>query len=67
VLIDRNRQARGWLVLSTHDVSDTPTPYGCTPDLFERVVRWAADSGARILPVAAALTTLRDPASPARP
>jgi len=51
-LIEENRRARGWLVFSTHDISQTPTPWGCTPDFFEDIVRCAVDSGARILPVA---------------
>jgi peptidoglycan/xylan/chitin deacetylase (PgdA/CDA1 family) len=50
-LIDRNRAARGWLILSTHDISDAPSPYGCVPEFFEGIVRHAAESGARILPV----------------
>jgi peptidoglycan/xylan/chitin deacetylase (PgdA/CDA1 family) len=50
-LIVRNRAAHGWLVFSTHDVTDEPSPYGCRPGFFERVVRLARESGARILPV----------------
>lgn len=57
-VVEQNRQARGWLILATHDVSDNPTPYGCTPHFFEAVVRAATESGARILPVAEALETL---------
>jgi peptidoglycan/xylan/chitin deacetylase (PgdA/CDA1 family) len=58
-LVDRNRHARGWLIFATHDVSNQPTPYGCTPRHFETVVRWAVESGARILPVVQALDVLR--------
>lgn len=53
-LIEFNRQTSGWLVFSTHDVCDAPTPYGCTPKFFEQVVRSAVRSGAQILPVVAA-------------
>ena len=49
--IDRNRDARGWLIFATHDVCDKPSPYGCTPEFFERAVRYAVASGALILPV----------------
>jgi peptidoglycan/xylan/chitin deacetylase (PgdA/CDA1 family) len=49
--IAKNRQQRGWLIFSTHDIGDDPTPYGWTPGYFETVVRAAAESGARILPV----------------
>lgn len=59
-LIDDNARARGWLILATHDVCDRPSPYGCTPEFFECVVRYAVESGARILPVAGALRSLQD-------
>jgi hypothetical protein len=49
--IEANRRARGWLIFATHDVSETPSPYGCKPGFFEGVVECAAGSGARILPV----------------
>jgi peptidoglycan/xylan/chitin deacetylase (PgdA/CDA1 family) len=58
-VIDQNRQARGWLILATHDISDDPTPFGCTPGFFQDVVRYAIGSGARILPVVSALEALR--------
>ena len=57
-VIDENRQARGWLILSTHDVDHQPTPFGCTPDTFEEVVESVVRSGARILPVAEACEAL---------
>jgi peptidoglycan/xylan/chitin deacetylase (PgdA/CDA1 family) len=58
-LIDQNRRARGWLILATHDVCDIPSPFGCTPGFFEDIVRYARDSGARILPVVQASEALR--------
>jgi peptidoglycan/xylan/chitin deacetylase (PgdA/CDA1 family) len=58
-LIDKNREARGWTIFSTHDVAPNPSPYGCTPEFFEEVVRYAVASGARILPVVKALETIR--------
>ena len=58
-LIDQNAQARGWLIFATHDVRDTPSPFGCTPDFFEQVVQWSLESGARILPVVKALEVLK--------
>jgi hypothetical protein len=57
-LIDQNARARGWLIFATHDVCERPSPYGCTSEFFEQVVRWAVDSGACILPVVRALETL---------
>ena len=49
--IDQNREKRGWLIFSTHDVRDNPSRFGCTSEFFEGVVRYAVDSGAVILPV----------------
>jgi len=60
-IIDRNRQERGWLVFATHDISDSPTPFGCTPEFFENVVRYAVSSGAQILPVDKAIEALGAP------
>ena len=58
-VIEQNRDARGWLIFATHDVCHTPTPYGCTPDFFEDIVESSVRSGARIVPVAEALDSLR--------
>ena len=58
LLIDRSRQVCGWLIFATHDISDTPSPFGCTPRLFEDVVQQAVQSGALILPVSRALEVL---------
>jgi len=58
-MIDRNQQNRGWLIFATHDISDNPTPFGCTPDFFENVVQFSVSSGACILPVVRALEMLR--------
>jgi peptidoglycan/xylan/chitin deacetylase (PgdA/CDA1 family) len=58
-LIDQNSRARGWLIFATHDVRESPSPFGCTPHFFEQVVQWSLESGARILPVVEALEVLR--------
>ena len=58
-LIDRNRQACGWLILATHDIDPAPSPYGCTPKFFEQVVQYAVNSGAQILPVVEALQKIQ--------
>jgi hypothetical protein len=58
-VIDENYRARGWLIFATHDISDNPSPFGCTPRFFEDVVEYAINSGACILPVAEALKMLR--------
>lgn len=58
-IIDENRDARGWLIFATHDISQNPSPFGCTPEFFEDVLQYAANSGARILPVVRALEVIR--------
>jgi peptidoglycan/xylan/chitin deacetylase (PgdA/CDA1 family) len=62
-VIARNLADRGWLIFATHDVTERPTPFGCTPAFFEEVVLEAVRSGARILPVAAALAHIRQEAA----
>lgn len=57
--IDANREARGWLILATHDICDSPSSYGCTTQFFEDVVCYARDSGALVLPVTRALEMIR--------
>ena len=43
--MDRAAEAKAWLVLYTHDVRETPSEWGCTPDVLERLVRRAIDMG----------------------
>ena len=50
-LIDHNTEHRGWLIFATHDVTDNPSTYGCTPDFFREVVEYSALSGAILLPL----------------
>lgn len=57
-IIDRNCRDRGWLIFATHDISKTPSPFGCTPSFFEDIVKYSLDSGARILPVAKAVDAI---------
>jgi peptidoglycan/xylan/chitin deacetylase (PgdA/CDA1 family) len=57
-VIDRNRELRGWLIFGTHDISENPTPYGCTPKFFQDVVEYAIASGAQVAPVLQALNIL---------
>lgn len=58
-LIDRNRAARGWLIFSTHDIASEPSQYGCQPEFFEQVVRYAMQSGSRVVPMMQACRELR--------
>ncbi len=45
----------GWLVLFSHDVSDYPSPYGCTPDMLQHALATLAAAGVEVLPVKHAL------------
>jgi len=49
--IDGNVRVKGWLIFATHDVCDQPTRFGCSPGFFEKVVDYAMQSKATILPV----------------
>jgi len=53
-LIRYNASRRGWLVFATHDVSDSPSPYGCSRQFLGDVVDMCARSGALLLPLARA-------------
>jgi len=59
-VIDQNYRDKGWLIFATHDIDEHPTPYGCTPSFFAEIVKYAVDSGARILPVAEAQDCIFD-------
>lgn len=65
-VIDQNRQACGWLIFATHDVTKNPTPFGCTPEFFQKVVEYAVNSGAQIVPVVEALNILGVPVGQVR-
>jgi peptidoglycan/xylan/chitin deacetylase (PgdA/CDA1 family) len=56
--LDRLQSRSGWLILYTHDVSDHPSPFGCTPEKLRSVIRRAHEIGASILPVAAVVAQL---------
>ncbi len=58
-LLTENRARGGWLIFYTHDVRPNPSPFGCTPALFDRAVALAEKSGSAILPVQSAMTHFR--------
>ncbi|MBV9825874.1 MAG: polysaccharide deacetylase family protein [Alphaproteobacteria bacterium] len=61
-LIDRSKAAGGWLIFYTHDVSETPSEYGCTPHQFESIVAYAAERSP-ILTVRDVMARLERPAA----
>lgn len=62
--IDDVAQNPGWLVFFTHDIAEKPTPYGCTPATFERLVAHAVERGCDIMTVTAATKALGWQAEP---
>lgn len=44
-------EKNGWLIAYGHDVSDAPTPYGCTQGDIERLILAARAAGLDVLPV----------------
>jgi peptidoglycan/xylan/chitin deacetylase (PgdA/CDA1 family) len=63
-LIDQNMKEEGWLIFYTHDVCESPSRYGCTPDYFREVVSHATGSGAYLLPVRDAVLHFAAPSRP---
>ncbi len=57
--IRRVEQSKGWLILFTHDVRHNPSPFGCTPNEFERVANAVSNISADVLTIEAALKKLR--------
>lgn len=55
VAIQRVLQENGWLVLYTHDVSDTPSPYGSTPKMLDWALTKVAEARIPVLPMRDAL------------
>jgi peptidoglycan/xylan/chitin deacetylase (PgdA/CDA1 family) len=55
-LIVENERRQSWLIFYTHDVSPTPSPYGCTPELLEFAVSFASQSCAQVSTIAEALS-----------
>ena len=50
-LIHDNARVNGWLVLYTHDVTEIPSPYGCTPAISEILESASGESGAEIVKI----------------
>ena len=61
--IDDCVRERGWLIFATHDVCESPTRFGCKPQLFQQVVDYAVKSGALVLPVNKGWEQIESPAT----
>jgi peptidoglycan/xylan/chitin deacetylase (PgdA/CDA1 family) len=51
-------RTNGWLILFTHDVDETPSPYGVTPAMLSQALDIALGHRLEILPVGAAAARL---------
>ena len=49
--IDQAVATRGWLIFLTHDVSESPGRYGCTPGLLNHVICDAKSRGCEVVTV----------------
>jgi peptidoglycan/xylan/chitin deacetylase (PgdA/CDA1 family) len=63
-LIDATAHTRGWLIFYTHDVAESPSKYGVSPDLLEWTVGTANRSGCVLTTIAESLSLIRDSANP---
>ncbi len=51
----------GWVIFYTHDVRNSPSRYGVSPEVLKQVAKAARASGADILPMSAAFAVLHEP------
>jgi hypothetical protein len=58
-LLEKTSAKNGWLVLYTHDVDENPSPFGCSPSLFEAAVRLTAESGFDVMTVRDAVRAIK--------
>jgi peptidoglycan/xylan/chitin deacetylase (PgdA/CDA1 family) len=59
-LVETATKTPGWLIAYGHDVESAPTPYGCTPEDLDRLIRLAKAAGLDILPVGEAWARLSE-------
>lgn len=52
------KAANGWIIFFSHDVSNNPTPWGCTPAMLQHALRTLLHVGIGVLPVKHALALL---------
>jgi peptidoglycan/xylan/chitin deacetylase (PgdA/CDA1 family) len=57
-LVELNHHLGGWLIFCTHDVTASPSSYGCCPEDLERLVHSAAGSGSKVVPIRDAIHEL---------
>lgn len=50
-LLTEARRTCGWIIFYTHDVDAAPSPFGCTPTVWDQLVSLVADNGFDVLTV----------------
>ena len=63
-LVEHCIATNGWLIFDVHDISDTPSRWGCTPALLHSLVALLSRRGVEILPVRDACNRLTGSATP---
>jgi peptidoglycan/xylan/chitin deacetylase (PgdA/CDA1 family) len=58
-LVDENLKVGGWLIFFTHEVCESPGPYGCSVEAFEGIVKRVSRSGSMVLTISGAARHLR--------
>jgi len=58
-ILDEARETNGWVIFFTHDVSDTPSPYGCLPGQLADVLEAVIERNIEILPIKNAAGKMR--------
>jgi peptidoglycan/xylan/chitin deacetylase (PgdA/CDA1 family) len=56
--LEKASSKNGWLVFYTHDVDENPSPFGCTPALFETAVQLTASAGFDVMTVRDAVSAI---------
>jgi hypothetical protein len=54
-LINKAMEINGWIVFYTHDVENSHSDIGCTPEYFEKVVKYCYERKLKVLTVNDAL------------
>jgi peptidoglycan/xylan/chitin deacetylase (PgdA/CDA1 family) len=57
--INALKHAPAWITLFTHDITNAPTAWGCTPAQMDAAIAAVKDAGADVLPIASAIDLLK--------
>lgn len=60
-LIDEAIKNKAWLIFYTHEVEDNPSDVGCTPEFFERVVKYCYEKKLEVCTIKEAINRIMMP------